>query len=175
MAEMPREVASMESHQIDRRTCIAGVAAVACLGGYGASAAEAGGVSNAFSNRAHLFVHPQHKDKLTWCFTTILGAREPMSLPVPGLAEPMLAFSFPGGGSVSVEFTKDALDEQRARFGAWLEVRTPEPQALRDKILAAGLPQVHYPYTTTFYFAAPGGQVIGILGTDPKAISNEIK
>jgi hypothetical protein len=165
----------MESQKIDRRACLAGMTAVACLGGQGAAVAGAGGAASAFSNRAHLFVHPQHKDKLTWCFTTILGAAGPMSLPVQGLAEPMLAFRFPGGGSVSVEFTKDALDEQRARFGAWLEVRTPEPQALQSRILEAGLQQVHYPYTTTFYFAVPGGQVIGILGTDPQALSKEIK
>jgi len=54
-------------------------------------------------------------------------------------------------------------------------VRTPDPQRMQNKILEAGLPQVHHPATTTFYFAAPGGQVIGIRGTDPEALSNELK
>lgn len=157
----------MQSQNLDRRACIAGIAALTCLGGEVTVATEAGGALNALGNRAHFFAHPRHKDRLIWCFTTLLGAAGPMSLRVPALKEPILAFRFPGGGSVSIELTDDALDEQQARFGAWLEVRTPDPQVLQKKILAAGLQQVHYPATTTFYFAAPGGQVIGILGTEP--------
>lgn len=115
------------------------------------------------SDRAHFFAAPQHKDDLLWCFTTVLGCGPAMSLDGPGLTEPVVAFRFPRGGSVSVEFTDDAPTEQQARRGAWLEITTDDPAALQDKVLAAGLPQVHYPATTTFYFAAPGGQVFGIV------------
>ncbi|MDR3700701.1 MAG: twin-arginine translocation signal domain-containing protein [Candidatus Sulfopaludibacter sp.] len=118
----------------------------------------------AFSNRAHLFAHPKVKEKLTWCFTEILGCGAPVSLHAPGLAEPILAFRFPGGGSLSIEFTLDALDEAQVRRGAWLEIRAANPPALKKKILDAGLPEVRYPATTTFYFAAPGGQVFGVAG-----------
>jgi hypothetical protein len=93
-----------------------------------------------------------------------------MSLNAPGLAEPILAFRFPGGGSFSVEFTEDALDEQRVRRGAWLEIWSDDPAALKRKILDAGLPQVTHPATNTFYFAVPGGQVLGVVpGRNPSS------
>lgn len=124
----------------------------------------------AFSNRSHIFVAPKFKDRLIWCFCEILGCGDPASLDAPGLAQPILAFRFPGGGSLSVEFTEDALDEQAARKGAWLEIWSADPGALRQKLLDAGLPQVNYAPTNTFYFAAPGGQVLGIVsGRNPSA------
>src|SRR5882724_8329043 len=114
----------------------------------------------AFSDRAHIFARPQVREKLIWCFSTVLGCGTPASLNAPGLSEPILAFKFPNGGSLSVEFTEDALAEQHIRRGAWLEVRSNDPAALTKKILDAGLSEVHYPATNTFYFVAPGGQVL---------------
>jgi hypothetical protein len=123
-----------------------------------------------FNNRVHIFALPKVKEKLIWCFRDVLGSEAPVSLHAPGLAEPILAFRFPGGGSLSVEFTDDALDEQQARRGAWLEIRCSDPAAIKRKILDAGLSQVVYPATNTFYFAAPGGQVFGVVsGRNPSA------
>ena len=127
------------------------------------AAAEDGERGPAIGNRTHIFARPGVKDKLTWCFSTVLGCGAPMSLNAPGLAEPILAFKFPGGGALSVEFTEDALDEKQMRRGAWLEIWSGDAAALKKKILDAGLPQVHYPATNTFYFASPGGQVFGIV------------
>jgi hypothetical protein len=135
-----------------------------------AALAEASTPGLAFSNRTHIFAKPVFKEKLGWCFSTILGCGTAMSLKAPGLTEPILAWRFPAGGALSVEFTDDALDEKQARYGAWLEIWSSDPDALKSKILEADLPQVHYPATNTFYFAAPGGQVIGIVsGTNPSA------
>src|SRR5258708_5416684 len=92
----------------------------------------------AFSNRAHIFARPGVKEKLTWCLSTILGCGVPVALNAPGLSEPILAFRFAGGGSLSVEFTESALDEQQARRGAWLEIWSGDPAALKKKILDAG-------------------------------------
>src|SRR5262249_5852725 len=119
---------------------IAMAAAATSLGVVKAVAEE--GPALAFSNRAHIFASPKVKEKLIWCFSDVLGCGPPMPLNAPGLAEPMLAFRFPGGGSFSVEFTEDALDEQRIRRGAWLEIWSNDPAALQRKILDAGLPQV---------------------------------
>jgi hypothetical protein len=127
-----------------------------------AAAADAG-PSPAFSNRAHFFAPPRVKDSLIRCFRDVLGAGLPALLNAPGLAEPIVAFRFPGGGSVSIEFTEDAPDEQRARRGAWLEIWSSDPAALKRRILDAGLAQVSYPATNTFYFAAPGGQIFGVV------------
>jgi hypothetical protein len=116
----------------------------------------------ALLNRAHILARPHIKEQLESCFTTVLGCGAPARLDVPGLSEPILAFRFPGGGSLSVEFTEDALDEQHARRGAWLEVSVDDPAALKKNVLEAGLPQVKYSATGRFYFVVPGGQVLGI-------------
>lgn len=117
----------------------------------------------ALSNRVHIIARPGTKDELVRCFSTVLGCGAPARLPVPGLPEPILAFRFPDGGSLSVEFTEDALDALRAGRGAWLEVQTDEPAALKRKILEAGLAQVTHTATDTFYFVVPGGQVMAIV------------
>ena len=54
----------------------------------------------------------------------------------------------------------DALDEQQARRGAWLEMETDEPLLLKERILAAGYH--HCEYKGFFYFQIPGGQVMRI-------------
>jgi len=147
---------------------IAIAATAASLGTLRAAPEEGPGL--AFGNRAHIFASPKVKEKLIWCFSEVLGCGQPMSLNAPGLTEPILAFRFPGGGSFSVEFTEDALDENRARRGAWLEIWSNDPAALKRRILSAGLTQVTYPATNTFYFAAPGGQVLGVVsGRNPSS------
>jgi hypothetical protein len=126
------------------------------------AAAEGAKAGLAFSNRVHLFARPEVKERLIWCLSTVVGCGAPASLKAQGLSEPILAFRFPDGGSLSIEFREDALDEQQARRGAWLEIGSNDPPTLQSKILDAGLPQVIYPATSAFYFAAPGGQVFGI-------------
>jgi hypothetical protein len=113
------------------------------------------------SNRVHIFARPQFRDELIWCFGTVLGCGEPVSIRLPGVPEPVLGFRFPGGGALSIEFTDDAPDGQDPRGGAWLELQSDDPAALREKILAAGLPTVEHP-GHDFYFAAPGGQVFSV-------------
>jgi hypothetical protein len=120
----------------------------------------------AVTNRAHLLVHPSLKERSIWCFSTVLDCGPPFSLSAPGKAEPILAFRFPGGGSISIEYTEDALDEARARRGAWLELKSEDPPGLRRRITEAGLPQVEYWATKNFYFVVPGGQVFGIYQSD---------
>jgi hypothetical protein len=113
-------------------------------------------------NRAHIFAHPSLKEKLTWCFGTVLGCGPAVSLELSGRPEPVLAFRFPGGGSLSIEFVADALDEKQMRRGAWLEVKAEDPSALKEKILEAGLVEVKHP-GHSFYFVAPGGQVFTVI------------
>jgi len=52
----------------------------------------------AVSDRVHIFARPEIKERLTWCFTTVLGGNPPASLDGPGTTEPILAFRFPAGG-----------------------------------------------------------------------------
>lgn len=108
----------------------------------------------ALKNRVHLFTHPKNKEALIDCFTMLLGGSI--------IAAPnSLAFQFADGSAVSVDFTEevdDALDEQQARRGAWLELETDEPLPLMEKILAAGYR--HFEYKAFFYLQIPGGQVM---------------
>jgi hypothetical protein len=127
----------------------------------------------ALGNRAHFTARPAFKEELIRCFATVLQCGAPATFAAPGIAEPIVAFRFPGGGSISIEFTDDALDEHDARRGAWLEIQTDDPVGLEKQILDAGLEKVEYTATTTFYFAAPGGQVFGVV--DPRRLQAEIR
>ena len=118
----------------------------------------------ALSNSVHIYVRPESREKLVWCFTSILGCEPVASSDAPGLPAPILAFRFPGGGALSVEFTEDALDEHQARKGAWLEVTADgDAAAVRQRVIEAGLPLLKHPANDHFYFAAPGGQVLRIV------------
>src|SRR5260370_7186893 len=140
-------------NKTDRRSFLGGIAMATVDASLGPGTADAGDRPGlAFSNRAHIFASPKVNEKLIWCFRDVLGCGAPISLNAPGMAEPILAFRFPGGGAFSVEFTEDALDDQRAPRGAWLEIRSLHPAALQPKIFQAALPTLTYPHTKTFPF-----------------------
>ena len=145
----------------NRRVCLCTLA----MAGASAAlpAAVAGTAEVSLAARSHFSVRPEFRAAWSDCFTEVLGCPAPRVLPVPGFPEPILAFNFPGGGSVSVEFTPDGLDPLQMRRGAWLELRCENAEALQRAVLAAGLPQVRYPATGAFYFAVPGGQVFSIV------------
>ncbi|HTE86600.1 MAG TPA: hypothetical protein VK821_17910 [Dehalococcoidia bacterium] len=90
----------------------------------------------------------------------VLGCDGPISLKAPGLSEPILAWNFPNGGSLSAEFTDDALDEPQARRGCWLEIKAADPAVITKKLREAGLPEVTY--LGNDYFVLPGGQVVRV-------------
>ena len=114
-------------------------------------------------NRAHFYARPVYRDALVRCLVEVLGCVGPKKFPARGQPDGILAFSFPDGGSVSVDFPEDALEPQQARHGAWLELRSPDPEALQQRVLDAGLERVLYEASGGFYFAAPGGQVFSIV------------
>jgi hypothetical protein len=151
------------AHELDRRAWLGGAALFATATAAGQAKADP---QLAMTNRSHFLARPQYRDALVRCFSETLGCGAPMTLPGRAGVGPIVAFRFPGGGAVSVEFTPDALDEAQARRGAWLELRPADPDALEAAVKAAGLPQLTYAATTTFYFAVPGGQVFGIARSD---------
>jgi PAS domain S-box-containing protein len=84
----------------------------------------------ALGNNAHIFARPHRRDELTRCFELAFAGCSVRTVAFPGIDEPMLVVSFPGGGHLSIEFTDDAPDdEQPPRLGAWLELRTDDPAA----------------------------------------------
>ncbi len=120
----------------------------------------------ALSNSIHLYVRPDSKEQFLEFFTRILGFEAVASSDALGSPEPIYAFEFSNGAGLSVEFTEDALSDQQARRGAWLELRTDDAAGLQQKVQAFGLPRVVHPYTPFFYIQAPGGQVFRIVSSN---------
>ncbi len=119
----------------------------------------------ALSNSIHLYARPDTKEKFLEFFTSILGLEAVESSDAVGSPEPIYAFAFANGASLSVEFTEDALSNQQAQRGAWLELRTDDALGLQQKVQAFGLRRVVHPYTPFFYIQAPGGQVFRIVSS----------
>ena len=117
----------------------------------------------ALSNSIHIYARPDTKEQLLAFFTSILGLQAVESVDAVGSPEPIYAFAFSNGASLSVEFTQDALSDQQAQRGAWLELRTDDAVGLQQKVQAFGLKRVIHPYTPFFYIQAPGGQVFRIV------------
>jgi hypothetical protein len=109
------------------------------------------------SSRVHFFARPAAQERLTAILTAFFGCAV-VPLPMPS----MLAYRFPDGSSVSVEFTPNALDEAQARWGAWIEVTTDDLASVRQAALEASLPTLSYGGDEHFYIQSPGGQVWGI-------------
>ncbi len=115
------------------------------------------------SNSVHLYARPDVKEQFLEFFTNVLGLQATVSSDAIGSPEPIYGFPFANGASISVEFTQDALSDQQAQWGAWLELRTDDAVGLQKKALTFGLKRVVHPYTPFFYIQAPGGQVFRIV------------
>lgn len=125
---------------------------------------DTGGMRVRLSNRAHLFAHPDARADIIDVFSRVIGCPLPTQVEMPDAQLPILIFEFPNGGSLSVEFVDDALDEEHAGRGAWLEFAADDVEGLQQRVVAAGLRQVPH-VSGGFYFAAPGGQVIRIVSS----------
>ena len=115
----------------------------------------------ALGSNVHIFARPHRREELTLCFEAVAGGSLVRTVEFPGIDQPMLVISFPGGGHLSIEFTDDAPDDEKPRLGAWLEVRADDPPAVLQAALDAGLLQVRHP-GHPYYFMIPGGQVFTI-------------
>src|SRR5260221_2390163 len=124
----------------------------------------------ALSNSIHLYARPDTKEQLLEFFTSMLGLQAVESSDAVGSPEPIYAFAFSNGASLSVEFTEDSLSDQLAQRGARLELRTDDAVGLQQKVQAFGLPRVSHPYTPFFSIQAPGWQVIRIVSSQVMCI-----
>ena len=141
---------------------IHGWGAVRCLAPK--SAGRADQVIIALGSNVHIFTRPHRREELARCFETIIGGSPVRAVEFPGIDQPMLIVSFPGGGHLGIEFTHDAPDDGHPRLGAWLELRADNPAAVLQTALDAGLIQVRHP-GHPYDFMIPGGQVFTIAPT----------
>jgi hypothetical protein len=115
---------------------------------------------SALGNNAHVFARLRHRDD--WRrFAEELGC-EVATVEHPGIAQPLLVARFPEGGSLSVEFTDEAADDEEPRLGAWLELRVDDPEAVTRGLVEAGFRRIEHP-GHQHYILAPGGQTFAIV------------
>ena len=117
----------------------------------------------ALGSNVHIFARPHRREELTRSFEAVIGSPV-RTVEFPGIDQPMLIVSFPGGGHLSIEFTDEAPDDEQPRLSAWLELRANDPAAVLQTALDAGLMEVRHP-GHPYYFMIPGGQVFTIAPT----------
>jgi len=121
----------------------------------------------ALMNTAHLYARVSEKERLLRFFTEVLGL-PPREVTVAYVTakQPMYAVTFANGAGLSVEFTDDALADQAAERGAWLELTVTDRDAVEANARAFGAKRIVHPATPFVYLQAPGGQVFRIVGHD---------
>jgi hypothetical protein len=123
------------------------------------------------TNTAHLYARPAEKERLLRFFTEVLAltARE-VTVAYVKAPEPMYAVTFSNGASLSIEFTDEALSDQDAKRGAWLELTVTDRDAVEASAREFGASRIVHPATPFFYLQAPGGRVFRIVADDEKKI-----
>ena len=116
----------------------------------------------ALGSNAHLFARPRRREELRRLFAEVLQGAAVAEVRHPAMPEPMLIARFSAGGSLSIEFVDAAPDSEEPRLGAWLELRTEDPEAAMRRVLDAGFREVKHP-GHPHYFIAPGGQVFTVV------------
>ena len=66
---------------------------------------------------------------------------------------------------LGIVYEDSALSKDDMLKSVWLELRTDEPDRLKDAVLEFGLTELEHEDNDHFYFQAPGGQVFRIVGT----------
>lgn len=123
----------------------------------------------ALGARVHLFVRPEVRDPFISLFRDVLRCEtNELDFDLP---YPILLVSFTDGSAFSVEFSDlapeqmsgEAVDDQTAFRGAWIEFRTTDVPFYQQRLREAGIPEFHHPGSGHTYFSAPGGQVFRLL------------
>ena len=86
----------------------------------------------------------------------------------PGPSDDFDLFELADGFVVGLFYggSADVLTAEEQVQAAWLELKTDDPAALRDRLLAFGVRQIDYADKTRFYFQDPAGQVWRVAGLD---------
>lgn len=112
-----------------------------------------------FGNHLKIHAHKSLKQKIKDFYTTMLGCK---SIPTPMTS--IECYKFEDGFVVGVYFgeTEEVLSEKDQHKGAWLEIKTDNPDQLKKHLIDFGVKEVNYEDKSRFYFQAPGGQVFRI-------------
>jgi len=100
-------------------------------------------------------VNPANRTKIRDMFTSAFEAKY---VEKPGID----IFDLGDVGTIGVAYEDDALDEARARKGAWVEFLVSDVPATTRALGAKGLTPLEYADKANTYFQAPGGPVFRI-------------
>lgn len=108
-------------------------------------------------NHTATIASPSQRDRIRRFFRDVLGAQarvESDEVDRLQLGESHFCFVYQDG----------ALDESTFLKSTYLELKTDQPDRLRQSVLAFGVKRLEVP-DEHLYFQAPGGQVFRIVGT----------
>ena len=110
----------------------------------------------------HLKIHlPHHlRERTAQFYTGILGCRLITDKPYPNVD----LYEFPDGFVIGCFFYDelDTLRENEYLMTTWMEIKTDNPDALKQRLIEFGVNEVEFEDTSRFYFHAPGGQVFRV-------------
>ncbi len=135
----------------------------------GASTTDKQDGITALGARVHMFVQPAVRERFISLFKDVLGCN--VIERDFGLQYPILYVPFGDGSGFSVEFSElapvehagQAVDDEHAFRGAWIEFRTADVPRYQQKLRDAGIPQFRHAGSSHVYFSAPGGQVFRLI------------
>lgn len=107
----------------------------------------------------HLKMHlPYHlRERASRFYTDILGCTKLADRPYPNVD----LYEFQGGFILGLFFYEevDTLSEREQLKATWMEIKTDNPEALKQRLIDFGVHEVEFEDKSRFYFQAPGGQV----------------
>jgi len=107
----------------------------------------------------HLKMHlPHHlRERASRFYIDILGCRKLTDQPYPNLD----LYEFQGGFILGLFFydEADTLSENEQLKATWMEIKTDNPEVLKQRLIDFGVREVEFEDKSRFYFQAPGGQV----------------
>lgn len=108
---------------------------------------------------AKMMALPTDRERLQKFYRDVLGCR------VTTKSDSFDLIQFGRSFFIGVVYDEAALKDADARKAIWPEIRTADPEALKQKILVFGVKQVEFWDRDHFYSQAPGGQVFRLVGT----------
>jgi catechol 2,3-dioxygenase-like lactoylglutathione lyase family enzyme len=109
-------------------------------------------------NHSKIVASPAEQDRIRSFYRDVLGCT------LTKQTKNVDYFRFHEGFFMAVLYQEVVARPEELRQAIWLELRTDEPVALRDKILAFGVHSIEMPGAEHLYFQAPGGQVFRVVG-----------
>ncbi len=100
-----------------------------------------------------LTVNPSEQNNIRKFYQEILGC------PATKKSKTIDVFKIGDKFYLGVVYDDSALSKEENMKSIWLELRTENPEELKNKILKFGIKEIDYWDKEHFYFQAPGGQV----------------